>query len=301
MIEKLDLFKIFNEVAEQRSITKAAKNLFVSQPAVSQAIAQLEEELGITLFIRSSKGVSLTNEGKVLFTHVNKGINQIKIGEQKILEAKKLKSGTLTIGVGDTILRYMLMDTLISYKKLYPNIQLRIINRTSQDLVNLVELGDIEIAVCNLPISNSNLKIRKVREVQDILVTGGKYVNMISEPISLIDILEYPLIMLDKRSNTRRYVENFLFSKEIIIEPQIELGSHDLVLEFVKNGFGLAFVVKQFSNEYLMKREIVELKTDVVIPNRSIGACYIDENIISSAANKFLEVLVSKNQLNGYK
>lgn len=294
MIEKLDLFKIFNEVAEQKSITKAAKNLYVSQPAVSQAIAQLEEELGITLFIRSSKGVNLTNEGKILFSYVNKGINQIKTGEQKILEAKKLKSGTLTLGVGDTILRYMLLDTLLVYKKLYPNIQLKIINRTSQDLVNLVELGDIEIAICNLPINNSNLKIRKIKEVQDILVTGEKYVNIISDPISLIDVLKYPLIMLDKRSNTRRYVENYLFSKEIIIEPQIELGSHDLVLEFVKNGFGLAFVVKEFSYEYLMNREITEIRTDIVIPKRSIGACYIDENVISSAANEFLKVLEIK-------
>lgn len=296
MIEKLDLFRIFNEVAEQQSITKAAKNLFVSQPAVSQAIAQLEQELGVTLFIRTSKGVNLTSEGKVLFSYVNKGINQIKIGEQKLLEAKKLKSGTLTIGVGDTILRYLLLDTLLSYKQLYPNIQLRIVNRTSHDLVKLVELGEIELAICNLPISDSNLKIKKIKEIQDILVAGEKFGNIIKGATKLRDALEYPLIMLDSRSNTRKYVENFLFSKEIIITPQIELGSHDLVLEFVKNGFGVAFVVREFSNEYLMKKEIVEISTDITIPKRSIGVCYIDENVISSAGNEFLKILVDKVQ-----
>jgi DNA-binding transcriptional LysR family regulator len=238
----------------------------------------------------------LTSEGKALFYHVNKGINQIKIGEQKLLEAKKLKSGTLTIGVGDTILRYLLVDTLLFYKQIYPNIQLRIINRTSQDLVKLVELGEIELAICNLPISDSNLKIKKIKEVHDILVIGEKYDKIIKNAITLRDALEYPLIMLDSRSNTRKYVENFLFSKEIIITPQIELGSHDLVLEFVKNGFGVAFVVREFSNEYLMKKEIVEISTDITIPKRSIGVCYIDENVISSAGNEFLKILVDKVQ-----
>ncbi|MBC7087663.1 MAG: LysR family transcriptional regulator [Tissierellales bacterium] len=291
MVEKLDLYKVFNEVAIQKSITKAAKKLYVSQPAISQAISQLEDELGVTLFIRNSKGVNLTTEGRILFKHVNAGINQILMGEIKILESKKMDFGSLIIGVGDTILRYMLIDTLLEYKHKYPKIQLRIINRTSDELVKLVESGEIELAICNLPIDNSNLKTKKIREIQDILVTSPKHFKNIDDNISLRDVLEYPLIMLDKRSNTRKYVENYLFSKEIIIRPQIELGSHDLVLEFVKNGFGFAFVVKEFSDEYIVRKEIIQVKTEIDIPKRSIGICYIDEKTLSHAAYEFLNIL----------
>ena len=110
MVAKLDLYKVFCQVAKSKSFSKAAKELYMTQPAVSQAIMQLEGELDIRLFNRTPKGVSLTNEGGILFEYINSAINLINVGEGKILEFKDLTVGELKIGVGDTISKYFLLS-----------------------------------------------------------------------------------------------------------------------------------------------------------------------------------------------
>ena len=131
MVTKLDLYKVFCQVGKSKSFSKASKELYMTQPAVSQAIMQLEGELGIRLFNRTPKGVSLTNEGNVLFEYVNSAINLINAGEEKILEFKDLTVGELKIGVGDTISKYFLLPYLELFHNKYPNLKFKIINGTT--------------------------------------------------------------------------------------------------------------------------------------------------------------------------
>ena len=150
---KLDLYSVFNEVAKTQNFTKAAKLLFISQPAVSQSISQLESDLGTRLFTRTSKGAYLTSEGKLLYEYTNAGINMIKNGEQRIADSKSLLIGQLKIGVGDTISRYYLIDYLERFNSIYPRIKLRIINKTTLELIQMIKSGEIDLGVCNLPIN----------------------------------------------------------------------------------------------------------------------------------------------------
>src|SRR5690554_4868532 len=122
---KLDLYKIFAKVAESQSFSKAAKELFITQPAVSQAIAQLESELNTLLFRRTSKGVILTNAGQLLYEYVDSALKLINVGEKKLIESKNLLFGELKIGVGDTISKYFLMKYLERFHIENPNIKLR--------------------------------------------------------------------------------------------------------------------------------------------------------------------------------
>lgn len=291
MISKLDLYKIFCYVAKCKSFSKAAKELYMTQPAVSQSIMQLERELDIRLFTRTPKGVILTNEGEILFEHVTSALNLIEAGEKKMLDSKNLMIGDLKIGVGDTTSKYFLLPYLEEFHTKYPNIKLKIVNRTTKELCSLVKTGDIDLAICNLPIEDSALEIKKCMEIQDIFVCGEKLNRVISEPLTLEKIAKMPLILLEGKSNSRQYVENYMLSKGVRISAEIELGAHDLLLEFAKINLGIACVVKEFSTEYLKNKILYEVKTTEEIPKRNIGFCFLKSVSLSPASKKFMELL----------
>ncbi|MDR5658830.1 LysR family transcriptional regulator [Serpentinicella sp. ANB-PHB4] len=292
MISRLNLYKIFHEVAKSQSLSKAAKALYMTQPAISQSIKQLEEELGSRLFTRTSKGVTLTNEGIILFEHISVAINLINVGEKKLEESQKLLLGELKIGVGDTISKYFLLPYLEKFNKEFPNIKFKIINRTTPELCQLLKSGDIDIAICNLPIQDSAFEVKKCIEIEDIFVCGqADSKTLLSTPISFEALTELPLILLEPMSNSRRYVEKYLLSKGVKIEPEIELGSHDLLLEFAKINLGIACVTKEFSKEFLNNQLVYEVPLIAPIPKRSIGYCFLKSVSLSPAATKFIEIL----------
>lgn len=291
MISKLDLYKVFCEVAKCKSFSKGAKALYMTQPAASQAIMQLEEELDVRLFTRTARGVTLTNEGKLLFEHANSAINLIKAGEKKILESKNVMLGDLKIGVGDAISRYFLLPYLDSFHNKYPNIKLKIANKTTLELCAMLKSGEIDIAICNFPIEDPSLEIKKCMEVQDIFVCGNKYKSILSMPLNFEELAKLPLILLDTKSNSRKYVEKYILSKGIKINSEIELGSHDLLLEFAKINLGIACVIKEFSKEYLNNGTLFEVTTVEDIPKRSIGFCFLKSVSLSPASKKFVEIL----------
>ncbi|GAA0681780.1 MULTISPECIES: LysR family transcriptional regulator [Clostridium] len=290
MASKLDLYKVFCMVGKHKSFSKAAKELYMTQPAVSQSIMQLEDELEIRLFTRTSKGVILTNEGKLIYEYANSAINLINTGEEKLLEARNLLIGDLKIGVGDTISKYFLMPYLEEFHKRYPNIKFKIINATTLELCSIVKSGEIDIAICNLPITDSALETKQCMEIQDIFVCGEKYKNKFQKPISFKELSKFPLILLESKSLSRQYIEKYLLSNGISINPEIELGSYDLLLEFTKINLGIACVIREFSKEYLEKNIIYEVPLKASIPKRSIGICFLKSVPLSPASTKFLEI-----------
>ena len=295
MVTKLDLYKVFLQVGKRKSFSKAAKELYMTQPAVSQAIMQLERELDTRLFNRTPKGVSLTNEGSLLFEYINSAINLINTGEEKILEFKDLAVGELKIGVGDTISKYFLLPYLEEFHNKYPNLKFKIINGTTLELCALIKSGEIDIAICNLPVDDYSLEVIPCRDVRDIFVCGDKYKDLAKYKISLQEIVKYPLIFLEPSSNSRKYVEKFMLSKGIEISPEFELGSFDLLLEFAKINLGIACVVKEFSKDYLEKEVLYEINLLEEIPKRSIGVCYLKSVPLSLASTKFVEILSCDN------
>jgi DNA-binding transcriptional LysR family regulator len=300
MISKLDLYKVFCMVGKRESFSKAAKDLYMTQPAVSQAIRQLERELDTRLFNRTPKGVSLTHEGSLLFEYVHSAINLIEVGEEKILEFKNLTTGELKIGVGDTISRYFLLPYLEDFHNKYPNIKFKIVNGTTLEICSQLKSGEVDIAVCNLPIDDPSLELRPCFDIQDTFVCGEKYKNILSKPLGLHELIKWPLIFLEPKSNSRKYVEDYILSKGIRISPEFELGSHELLLEFAKINLGVACVTKEFSLEYLNKGLVYEVKLTEEIPKRSIGVCYLKSVPLSRASTRFVKNLENRQELFSY-
>lgn len=294
MIGKLDLYKIFWQVSKSKSFSRAAKELYMTQPAISQSIIQLETELDTRLFNRTTKGVSLTAEGKALYDYVNSAMRLINSGEEKILEFKNLSVGELKIGVGDTISRYFLLPYLEMFHIKYPNIMFKIINGTTLELCSILKSGEIDIAICNFPLEDESIDKKPLFKIHDIFVCGKKYKEKIKEKLDFEEIAKHPLILLERKSNSRKYVENYLISQGISISPEFELGSHELLLEFAKINLGIASVTKEFAKEYLDNGSVFEIETIENIPPRSIGLCSLKNVPLSLAANKFLELIIEE-------
>ncbi|NLO39157.1 MAG: LysR family transcriptional regulator [Ruminiclostridium sp.] len=290
MISKIDTYRIFNEVAKYQSFSRAAKALYMIQPAVSQAIMNLERDMKIRLFTGTSKGVTLTTDGQLLFEYITSAISLIEAGERKISESRDLMFGELKIGVGDTISRYYLLPFLEKFHQNSPNIKLKIINRTTPELVRMVKSGDIDIAVCNLPVKDSAIEILQCMAVHDVFVCGEKYRELSRMPQTVEEITKNPLILLERKSNSRQFVEKHLASRGIKLEPEIELGSHELLLEFTKYNFGISCVIDEFSQEYLQKGLVYRIHLSEEIPERSIGFCYLKGVSLSAAVREFVRI-----------
>ncbi|MEG2597738.1 MAG: LysR family transcriptional regulator, partial [Oscillospiraceae bacterium] len=282
----LEWYRFFREVAKCTSFSEAAKELFVSQSAVSQAIAHLEQSLHTALFVRSGRGVTLTGDGKLLHDYVESALGMLDRGEEKLEERAKLLAGEVKIAAADTISRHFLLPYLDRFNSRHSSIKMQVINRTSFQSLALLKSGAVDFAFVNLPIKEEGICIVKCMDIHDIFVGGSKYERLSHAPISTLELIRYPLIMLEEISNSRKYVDQYFVDQGTPAEAEIELGSHDLLLEFAKIGLGLSCVVKEFSEEYLEKGALFEIPLKNPIKKRSMGMCFLKNVPMSFAAEE---------------
>ena len=284
---KLEQYKIFNEAASSLSFTIAARNLFISQSAVSQAIHSLEKELHTQLFIRQPKGVILTREGELLHSNISQALALITSAENQIGNLHELTKGEIIIGAGDTLSENFIMPYLVQFHELYPHIIIKMVNRTSLEIIDLLKNGQIEIGFINMPIFDETITIKECLQVHDIFVSKTKEDHI----YSLTELSHESLVLLEHSSNSRHFVDQHFASHGVLLSPTIELGSHDLLLEAAKNNLGKACVIKEFSMNELNHGEIYEVKLTHPIPKRSIGYAYLSRKTLTPPALKFIELI----------
>jgi LysR family cyn operon transcriptional activator len=287
-----ELYRVFYIVAQAGSISRAAKELFISQPAVSQSIKQLEEKLGGQLFIRTAKGIILTTEGEVLFRYIKQAYNLIVTAERKFSEMQNLLNGEIKIGASDTLCRYYLIPHLEKFHRAYPEIRIQVTNRTTAEIISQLKSGKVDLGIINLPLEDeSQLLIREGDTIQDCFVGGPNYRFLSGQELCLRDLARYPILLLDQDTVTRKFINRFLTEYGVTIVPEVELGSIDLLVEFAKIGLGLSLVVKSFISNDLEQGKLFEIKLKESIPTRKIGVATLKEVPLSAAAKKFIEIL----------
>ncbi|MEG0570589.1 MAG: LysR family transcriptional regulator [Oscillospiraceae bacterium] len=284
---KLELYRIFKEVALCKNISTASKQLYISQSAVSQAIKQLEMQLGVHLFLRRHKGVELTYEGEMLYEYVKSAIELISCAEKKIDSIKTLTMGSLKIGASDTTTKYIILKKLEKFNKLFPHVKLQVVNRTSLEAVELLKSGQIDIACVNMPIDDAKIQVNSSFEVHDIFIGTKKYANKV---YTLEEISKLPLILLEIKSNSRKYVQNYFATNGYTISPEIELGSHDLLIEFAKINLGVSCVIKEFCEDELNSGGIIKLELAQEIPKRMVAITSLKGVTLSNAAQEFIRL-----------
>ena len=287
MAVHLDYYRVFYEVARSGSISEAARRLYISQPAVSQSILQLERQLEVTLFRRTVKGVQLTAQGRLLEEYAASALALLEAGEEKLAALKNLSYGELKIGASDTISRYLL-PRLETFSRTYPQIKLQIVNRTTMEALSLLKQGKVDLAFLNLPVLDEEISIQPCLQVQDVFVAADESDWNRENPYTMQELALLPLILLEQKSNSRQYVENWFAQEGFRISPEIELGSHDLMLEFAKIRLGGCCVIREFSGEALASGGLVELRCEKLPPPRQIGIASLGGVSLSEAARRFI-------------
>ena len=291
MAVKLELYRVFKEVAETGNISLAAKNLYISQSAVSQSIKQLETALQARLFSRSPRGVTLTSEGQMLYEYVRSALSLLSTGEDKLSQAQQLLLGTLTIGASDTVTSLFLTTYLETFHRKHPGIRLKIVSGRSAKVLSLLKSGVVDIAFASSPSDKSNLLDFPCFETHSVFVAGSGYPCDFDHVYSLQEIAAFPLILLERKASSRVFLEQYFLKRGVTLTPEIELSSRSLLVDMAAIGLGVAGVTEEFVRRDLEKGSIRVLKTDFEIPSRTVDMCTLREVSPTAAASRFIEMV----------
>ena len=296
MAVRLELYRVFLEVAKQGNISAAAQNLFISQSAVSQSVKQLEEQLQVRLFSRSTRGVSLTGEGKLLLEYVSHALGLLQSGEEKIAASRQLLTGELIIGASDTVTKTYLVSRLEAFHKDYPDIRIRILNGTTSMVLDYLHAGQVDIAFASEAPDETVYSVRHCVDTHTIFVAAPDYLEF-DKVYTMEEIAALPLILLERKASSRVYIERYFQEHGVQIHPEIELGSHNLLISLARIGLGVACVTEEFSLSGLSRGVIVPLKTDFEIPPRAVTMCTLQGVTPTSAANRFMDFITETNRM----
>ena len=276
MNQNLSSYRIFYTVANTGNISKAAKELYISQPAISKSIQKLEESVGCKLFSRSSRGVVLTDEGKLLYEHVSEAFETLTMGEEKLKRSIELGVGHLKIGVSSTLCKYLLPPYLKEFIRQNPHISISISCQSTNDTLKLLEDNKIDIGLIGKPENLKNIHFDFLEEIEDIFVAAKDYLrNLKARGIQKDHILQSStLMLLDKNNMTRQYIDDYLQENQIIIKDSIDISDMDLLIDFARIGVGVACVIKNFVREDLENGTLVEIPLGFPIHKREVGFAY---------------------------
>ncbi|MBQ6117576.1 MAG: LysR family transcriptional regulator [Oscillospiraceae bacterium] len=287
MSVKLELYKVFKEVAEAGNITAAAQSLYISQSAVSQSIKQLENELQTRLFSRNSRGVSLTGEGKMLYEYVRSAMGLLETGEAKLSQTRELQMGHLTIGASDTVTSQFLLPYLDRFHRQYPAIRIQIVSGRSHKVLGLLQSGKVDIAFASTPADPGSLTTFPCFATHSVFVAGADYPCDFDHVYSLQEIARFPLILLERKASSRLYLEKYFLQNGLHLDPEIELGARSLLVDLAAIGFGVAGVTEEFVTRELESGRLKKLKTSFEIPPRSVDLCVLHDVPLTAAAAQF--------------
>lgn len=288
----MEHYKVFYMVAACKSLTGAAKLLSITQPAVSQAIKQLEDNLHVRLFNRISKGVSLTPEGELLYHYVSCGYEQFALGEEKMNRLLNMEVGELKIGASDMTLQFFLLPYLERYHEAYPDIKIGVTNGpTPETLMNLHD-GKIDFGIISSPFdAGDDIDAMPVREIEDVFIAGRRFIPYKNRMLDFAQLSELPLIFLEKNTSSRRYMENFLAKCQVEINPEFELATSEMIVQFALRNLGVGCVMRDFAREYIENGMLFELRFNKMIPKRQFYLVRNKKNPLSIAAGKMLEII----------
>ncbi|MFB9280110.1 LysR family transcriptional regulator [Cohnella cellulosilytica] len=284
-------YRVFYRTALCGSLSKAAEALHITQPAVSHTIKQLERQLGTPLFFRTPKGVVPTHEGKALFVYLDQEFRMMEAGEKKLAEMRDLESGEIHIGASDTLCKHYLLPYLREYRKAYPKVRIHVTNRTTDETLALLRNGHIDFGIVNLPVDDDKVDVRESLTLHECLIADAAFSPDGGKSLTLAELRRYPLILLESGGSIRRFLDRYASSHGAALNPELELGSIDLIVQFVRSGFGLAFAAREFVREELASGQIVEVPLLPSPPPRRIGIVTLKGTPLSAASQRFISLL----------
>ncbi len=288
-----DYYRIFYQVAKLKSFTRAAEVLFSNQPNVTRAIKNLESELGCILFVRSNRGVQLTDEGQKLFIHINRAFENIQRGEEELALGKSLGSGIVSIGASETALHCLLLPVLKQYKAAHPGVSIKVSNHSTPQAVAALKNGLVDIAVVTTPLEESeNHRVVKIKSFCEAAVCGNAFSYLADKEIGFAELLHYPIISLGAETKTYEFYTNLFAQNSLSFRADIQAATADQVLPMVKHDLGIGFVPEEFIRNEKDQKSVFVLKLADEIPPRYICIVKRTDTSLSPAAKELERMLL---------
>jgi len=286
-----ELYKVFYWAVKTGSLTQAAKKLYLTQPSVSHAIKQLEDRFGMKLLYRNAKGVSLTQEGEVLYAYIEQSMILIMRAEEKMAALKNLESGELRIGGSDSLFKHILLPILETFHARYPGIKLHLHHGTTPDVITFLKEGRIDLGVVRMPIVDPQLEVRESFQLQDCFVAGAHFADLKDQVLSLEELLEHPIILFSRNSRARMAITEVFHRYGLSLKPDIEVGSVDLLIEFARRGLGISYITREFVANELETGALFEIQLETPLPPSRMGIMTMRNMPLSTAARRFIELI----------
>jgi DNA-binding transcriptional LysR family regulator len=281
-------YKIFYYTALHLSFTKAAQTLYVTQSSVSQSIKQLEEKLQTPLFLRNKKKIQLTKAGEVLYLHISQAYKHIKVAERKL---ENLNAGEINIGASDTICKYFLLPYFKEFHKNNPSIKINISNQPSKKTIEMIQDGLLDFGIVAVSEKDSfeGLHLISFESYEEVCIAGEAFYKQLHPPVSLKDLTQQPMITLRKNTHTRAFLDEIFLKKDLHLEPEFEIISVDLILEMVKAGLGLGFVMGNIIPKEAVNKELYIVPLKESLPKRKIAFAISQSLPLSEASALFVK------------
>lgn len=284
----LELYRVFYIVAKHKHMTKASEELHISQPAISQSIKKLEEQLDGTLFLRSNKGMELTEEGKMVYEYVKGALELINNAENEFTSFKDLSKGEVKIGCSTTLTKLVLMNSLKNFHLDYPNININITNDLTCNLINDLKLGKLDFVIFNESnIKETNLNLEKIQELKQGFIYNPEFYD--DNVNNFEDLNNIPLILQKEESNSRRLLDYIALKNNVKLIPKMEVVSQELITEFVNIGLGVGFSIIDLAKRNY--KNLKELNINKKIPNINIYLATNKSVSLTFASKMFIKYL----------
>lgn len=289
----LELYRVFYTVAKCGSLTKAAEELYISQPAVSQAIKQLETQLGTPLFNRMHKGMELTAQGgELIFADVERALQLLGGVEDKLSALRNSATGTLRIGASETIFQYCLADKLVEYHKLYPQVKFELLSDVSPRTIEQLKTDRCDIGFLNLPIEEDEgiTLTESIMLLNDVFIAGEAFSFLKGKKLSVWELSQYPLLLMEERTVSRSAVNHYAESLGVKLSPAIEVDSWGFMKQLVVDGMGIGCIPREYAKNKTAQGLLFELDVQPALPSRSVGMALPKNANMSYALRAFVNL-----------
>ncbi len=291
MPASLELYRIFYTVAAQQNISKAAEQLYVGQPAISRAIRKLEDELGVVLFLRGSRGVALTEEGQVLYRHVAAAMEQIGSGEAVLERLKSFQAGEFSLGVSTTLFKHFVLPAIKPFMEKYPDFHIKIMDNGTYSTLGLIESDRVDLGFVSRPFHDKEFRFTPVKTIHDVFVAKPEYLENLRAYGTKDVLSRAALFLLEPDNISRQYLDRYLQDNGLRLSAELETSNMDFLIEMARLGLGVAHVIRDLVEPELRDGSLVALPMSPPIPPRDIGIITRRGKSLSLAAACFADFL----------
>ena len=287
-----NLYKSFLVVYETKNISRAADILYISQPAVSHNIKELEKQLNIQLFYKKSNGMNTTSEADILYKYISSAFNSIWKGELTISDMAGLKTGVVKVGIPSYLTVLFLSDIITDFRNKYPNVKIEIVSKPIPDLITMLQTQNIDIVIDSQPISpeKSTTSIKYLKSYNHCFFTTDKYYS--SKSFGIDNINNLPLIIPSQNSEEIKLLKTSVVGLKI--NPVIEAWTTESMIKLVKEGNGVGYCQEEYIKDELENGSLKKLNLLFTPPKLDIYAGYIVDTL-AFAPKKFIEFLSTKD------